>query len=72
MARKKSVVEEASTAAAAADAGSEEVVPTFTLRADQRGHLRALIAAAGELGEADMRDALGVIREFELYEEAQR
>ncbi len=50
----------------------ERGVPTFTLRADRPGHIRALMAAAGELREGDQVDALRTLREFELHEEGER
>jgi hypothetical protein len=45
-------------------------VPVFVLRADEPGHLRALMAAAQELPDAGQ--ALTTLREFELYLEAQK
>jgi hypothetical protein len=51
---------------------TEERTPVFVLRADKPGHIRALMAAAGELPDAELREALERIREFELYEEAHR
>ena len=59
-------------AAPAAGGDKPEACPTFTLRADQRGHLRALMAAMQEMPEGDLREALETLREFELYEEAHR
>lgn len=49
-----------------------ERVPSFTLRADKRGHLRALMAAMQELPDGELREAMATLREFELFEEAAR
>jgi len=50
----------------------ESACPTFTLRADQPGHLRALIGVVQELGPGhpDLQANLGLIREFEIFAEA--
>jgi len=47
-------------------------VPTFALRADKPGHLRALVALICELPWDERREAEGILRQFELYEEATR
>jgi hypothetical protein len=46
--------------------------PTFTLRADEVGHLRALMAVLEVLPESATVDGQRVLREFEVWEEAHR
>jgi hypothetical protein len=46
--------------------------PTFLLRADQKGHLRALMAALQELPEHEAAQGLRTLREFDLWEETHR
>jgi len=79
MARKKEIetaVEAAATKAVPdylmsdTDAAGD-VVPTFVLRADRKGHLRALMAALQELPQ-ETTEGLATLREFDLYEEAHR
>ena len=47
-------------------------VPTFVLKADQPGQLRALMAAIPELPAAERPAAEAVLRDFELWESAHR
>ncbi len=47
-------------------------VPFFVLRADQKGHIRALMAALGELPDHEAAAGLLKLREFDLYEEMHR
>lgn len=55
---------------AAETAGKPETCPTFTLRADRPGHLRALLAGYMEMeAREDVDTAVRAIREFELWEE---
>jgi len=71
MARKREEAKgEASGEQESVPVAASETCPTFTLRADQPGHLRALIAALEELPEGGAY--LPVIRDFELWEEAHR
>ena len=58
-------------AAVSADVGVPEG-PTFTLRAGQRGHLRALMGVIDEIPEEERPQARLLLREFELWEETHR
>jgi hypothetical protein len=84
MARRRTeaaVIEEVLTAAAeeeaqakapaAADGEIPAGVPVFVLRADKPRHIQALMAALGEL-RMGQREAMRLVREFDLYEEAHR
>ena len=74
MARKR----EEKTVEAVMDAEAEvqPACPTFILRADQPGHLWALMVAAQRLADAGFwaaaKAAFETLREFDLYEEAHR
>ena len=50
-------------------ATGQEACPTFTLRADAKGHLRVLAAVLSLLPEAEQKAAALTLREFELWEE---
>ena len=59
-------------AAPAASGRQAQVCPTFVLRADKPGHLRALMGAMPALPAEDQRTATKMLREFEFWEEAHR
>lgn len=69
-----SLADAAGTAAGAerAQEATEAGVPQFTLRADHRGHLAALMAALELLPEAEAADGRLALREFEFWEEKHR
>ena len=46
-----------------------EACPTFVLRADQPGHLRALIAVFHSMPESERKGLALTLREFEMWEE---
>jgi hypothetical protein len=47
----------------------KDACPTFTLRADGPGHLRALMAAFREMPESEQKAAAVTLRAFEMWEE---
>jgi hypothetical protein len=66
---------QASTASGAATTPAQAnraPCPTFTLRADHQGHLRALLVAINELPAEERKNARSTLREFELWEETHR
>jgi hypothetical protein len=53
---------------AAASEGQAKACPTFVLRADRAGHVRALRAAIEELGAPDSVEARVALEAFKEYE----
>ncbi len=58
--------------AAGGEGQAEALPPTFELRPDKPGHIRLLMAAIPALPAAERPAAEGILRQFELWEEAHR
>jgi hypothetical protein len=71
MATKKTDKTEKQLGAPVAPAAEVEICPTFVLRADKKGHIRALMAALQELPN-EQAEGLRTLREFDLWEEMHR